>query len=1026
MKPLVKQYSQRLLSLCLALIMCLNMINITAIAAEKTAAEQYAELHAYASTLREEEYTLESWSVFNETWSALKDLGTDISEMSEAVQQNFVNKLQEAIDSLVKSDDENQKPDEDEDNKPVDPETNYAKYLKLIEYAENLDSTLYTEKSWEAFQKKLERVYSYYLPKAEEEYKQGNDISYGYYNGNLESDLKLLYFKDTKSVTLTHKDTGIQILSNNYDLAEGAWIDVTIYNYANWPYNLEGSWQCNIPNISAIYSAYKITVRNADNQPADVARGYQLTVPVPDEYDLDNLNVVITQKNGSQYKPNHEIDTQNRLLKIYFENWNADIANEGVIFFSNPIHTIDVSALGDGVYRVNVNLVKHSDAGVSSMADGTLDKTAVLVKNNNNAELYMSFVPIDYLGGLSYTGGLWCEIGEKADGRFDESSMTVLSYYCNEDGSLMDNEIYDAITEIGCVKLIKLSLNDECKNEAGGYTLVVSSPVMAAMNGMAFEEIIADDLLVNLMISNPEHLGSVEYAREQIPVYDKSALLKEIKYAEIFSEKEYTANSYQMLAKTIEAAEKIYESTYSDTATASAAYEEQIRLLKTAVANLEESTELTNAKEALQKVIDTAKAVLIGNKTESAYAKLQNAITAAENIYNNTSLSVSDIETAKTSLEQAITDFHNSKEASELDKNNLKNGIYSIHVDMMKTDRVSKSMADNAINHTVKLEVINGEYYVTLDFRGITIENRFGYLKNLAYYADGYTYGQYGTVEGTHIPAEVLSTQKDSDGKDIIDQYNDTSSLYPDIVKIRLVASAIADEEGYVPLHVFVPIMEAIAAGNGNQDVLMKIDWTTLKEATEDTPEFQPEKPVEQSPAVDAADSATDIKAYAEPGVFENGVKLIVNIITSGEDYEKAAAALAEIGKKFKLYEIHFEDVNSQEVQPNGTVKVSFPITAGYDATKTVLYRINEDGSKTLIKGEVEGDYYTVITKSFSLYALVEKDSVVTNEQNIVSESNSLTGDYTNSMYWFLMMVSSAGILGVTMMIRKRKTLIGE
>ena len=70
--------------------------------------------------------------------------------------------------------------------------------------------------------------------------------------------------------------------------------------------------------------------------------------------------------------------------------------------------------------------------------------------------------------------------------------------------------------------------------------------------------------------------------------------------------------------------------------------------------------------------------------------------------------------------------------------------------------------------------------------------------------------------------------------------------------------------------------------------------------------------------------------------------------------------------------------------------------------------------------------FRSVITKSFSLYALVEKDSVVTNEQNIVSESNSLTGDYTNSMYWFLMMVSSAGILGVTMMIRKRKTLIGE
>ncbi|MDE7157085.1 MAG: NEAT domain-containing protein, partial [Lachnospiraceae bacterium] len=731
------------------------------------------------------------------------------------------------------------------------------------------------------------------------------------------------------------------------------------------------------------------------------------------------------------YKPDHEIDIQNRLLKIYFENWNADIANEGVVFFSNPIHTIDVSALGDGIYRVNVNLVKYSDAGISSMADGTLEKTAVLVKNNDNAELYMSFVPIDYLGGLSYTGGLWCEMGEKADGRFDESSMTVLSYYCNKDGSLMNNEIYDAITEIGCVKRIRLSLNDECKNEAGGYTLVVSSPAMAAMNGMAFEEIIQDDLLVNLMISNPEHLGSVEYAKDQIPVYDKSALLKEIKYAETFSEKEYTTDSWQMLAKTIEAAGKIYASAYSDSTAASAVYEEQIRFLKTAVANLEESTELMNAKEALRKVIDTAKAVLIDNKTESAYAKLQNAITTAENVYNNPSSGVSEMETAGTLLEKAIADFNNSKEASALDKNNLRDGIYSVHADMMKTDRVSRSMADNAINHTVKLKVINGEYYVTLDFRGITIENRFGYLKNLAYYADGYTYGYYGTVEGTRIPAEVLSIQKDSNGKDVVDRYNDINSLYPDLVRIKLVPSAIADKDGYVPLHVFVPIMEAIATGNGDQDVLMKIDWTTLKEAAEDSPEFQPEKPVEQSPAVDAADTETGIRVYAEPGVFEKGVKLIVNPLISGADYEKTVAALAEIGNKFMLYEIHFEDAGCQEVQPNGTVKVSFPIPAGYDSAKTVLYRINEDGSKTLIKGEVEGNYYTVITKSFSLYVLVEKDSVIKNEiqekdTNSVNTTVPQTGDYTNHMHWFMLMISSAGILGVIMMIRKRKILIGE
>ena len=39
---------------------------------------------------------------------------------------------------------------------------------------------------------------------------------------------------------------------------------------------------------------------------------------------------------------------------------------------------------------------------------------------------------------------------------------------------------------------------------------------------------------------------------------------------------------------------------------------------------------------------------------------------------------------------------------------------------------------------------------------------------------------------------------------------------------------------------------------------------------------------------------------------------------------------------------------------------------------------MNEDGSKTLIKGTVENGTYSVIQKSFSQYALVEKGSTIT------------------------------------------------
>lgn len=74
------------------------------------------------------------------------------------------------------------------------------------------------------------------------------------------------------------------------------------------------------------------------------------------------------------------------------------------------------------------------------------------------------------------------------------------------------------------------------------------------------------------------------------------------------------------------------------------------------------------------------------------------------------------------------------------------------------------------------------------------------------------------------------------------------------------------DEDGYVPLHVFVPVMEDISAGTGDQDVLLKLDWSTLKETTEDDPAFEPEEPVEQSPAVDYTDAATGSKGECGQG----------------------------------------------------------------------------------------------------------------------------------------------------------------
>ena len=100
-----------------------------------------------------------------------------------------------------------------------------------------------------------------------------------------------------------------------------------------------------------------------------------------------------------------------------------------------------------------------------------------------------------------------------------------------------------------------------------------------------------------------------------------------------------------------------------------------------------------------------------------------------------------------------------------------------------------------------------------------------------------------------------------------------------------------------------------------------------------------------------------------------------------------------DVGKKFKLYNIHLVDAQGNEVQPNGTVTVSYQIPEGYDANNLAVYRMNEDGSKTLIKGTVENGTYSVIQKSFSQYALVEKGSTITDAQNTANSPK--TGDAT-------------------------------
>lgn len=375
--------------------------------------------------------------------------------------------------------------------------------------------------------------------------------------------------------------------------------------------------------------------------------------------------------------------------------------------------------------------------------------------------------------------------------------------------------------------------------------------------------------------------------------------------------------------------------------------------------------------KALTDLVAKAEQYKEDDYTSSTYTTMRNALASAKTVLANSRATQEEVDSAVKELQTAIDALEEKKDVT-FDINNLPDGKYQLYAQMIKTDRESFSMSNEGINHTVQLEVKDGEYYLTVQFKGLAIYNQFGYLQKLSYYDKGYTYNDYGIPQGTVIPAEVLTQY------DIVDRYNDKDNLYPQLLKFKLVDKA---SEKYVPLQVFVPIMEAIADGTGTQDVLMQLDWTTLKATDAD---IDIEEPDAQSPVLDYTDSATGVKIHADKGVFAEGTTAVVKEITSGDDYDNAKKLISAEADKFHLYDVSFKGEDGKDAQPNGKFTISLPIPSDY--ANPVVYRI-ADGKKTLISGTKADGMFTFSAKEAGQYLIEDKKSAGSNSDNKTADS---------------------------------------
>ena len=265
----------------------------------------------------------------------------------------------------------------------------------------------------------------------------------------------------------------------------------------------------------------------------------------------------------------------------------------------------------------------------------------------------------------------------------------------------------------------------------------------------------------------------------------------------------------------------------------------------------------------------------------------------------------------------------------------LSDGVYKLNGEMVKVNKVDKSMSNNAINHNIKLTVKNGVPYISMNFNGMNVSGLRGYLKNLNYYQTGFEKDKYGNPVGTLAPVTIDSYQRYSDGSMFSDNFD---SEYPNDVTFPLVSEAMqdVDDYNYIPMQVYVPIMEALSAGSGTQNVYLKLDYSTLKKTTANDKDF-------------AEQESAPVKIQSQS--ITGGSSSYTKVLGSGKFNlgQKAKTALSYKSSNTKVATVDAKGNVTLRGVGTAKITVSAKATSAYKAaTRTITVKVTPQKAPTI------------------------------------------------------------------------------
>lgn len=180
----------------------------------------------------------------------------------------------------------------------------------------------------------------------------------------------------------------------------------------------------------------------------------------------------------------------------------------------------------------------------------------------------------------------------------------------------------------------------------------------------------------------------------------------------------------------------------------------------------------------------------------------------------------------------------------------------------------------------------------------------------------------------------------------------------------------------YIPFQMSVPYTPMdVVVGTGYLDARIRIDWSTMT-ATTDT-DLVPNTEISTGEVEAISLTSHGVTLNAESTIVPSDATFTVTKITSGSQYNLAIASLAVGG--FDLYEISLT-VDGVDFDLTGSVNLTFP----YSNIPT-CYRINDDASKTTLRGLSSAQGYLISTRSMGLYAVLDGVAMEVVETHVVT-----------------------------------------